>query len=448
MGLITKEVEVILGARNLRHLESLGYDIPRHKKKSSNKMSATFGTTILVKAQDLLPCSRAIVTCECDECKKEIVMPYYDYTNRTIKDDGKTYCQSCAAKLVNSGTNNYQWNYSKTQEERELGRAYPEYKEFIKKVLARDNYTCQCCGQYSKDLEVHHLNSYNWYIEGRTNETNGITLCRECHKKFHLLYGLGDNTKEQYEEFVGYTINPQKYNELLTKRMQMYCLEEDKIYDNPDDFAKQHNCSSELPESVCRKYNKSAKGLHLLWLEEYEKMTEKDFKEYFLWINENKQLKKVICITTNKVYDSIALASRENKISHTKIINNCKRKYAKCRNRDGVILQFMYYDDWIDHGEYFIKNNEINITKNNIYAIVCLNTGYIFESLQSAKREYGFSIMNKKQTLKVEENGITKLGKDNNGNDLYWVRYKGFWNNMSQEERENFRKINGFIKEI
>ena len=446
MGLITKEVEVILGARNLRHLESLGYDIPRHKKKSSNKMSATFGATILVKVQDLLPCSKVIVTCECDECKKEIVIPYYDYTNRTIKDGGLTYCQSCAAKIANSGTNNYQWDYSKTQEERELSRAYPEYKEFIKKVLARDHYTCQCCGNYSKDLDVHHLNSYNWYIEGRTDEINGITLCKECHKNFHLLYGYGDNTKEQYENFVGYTVDPQKYNELLTKRMQMYCIEEDKIYDNPDDFAKQHNCSSELPESVCRKYNRTAKGLHLLWLEEYEKMTEKDFEEYFLWANENNHSTKVICITTNQIYNSIELASRENNIAHVKIVNNCQRKYARCHNRDGIELQFMYYDDWVKHGEYFIENNEINITKNNGYAIVCLNTGCIFESLQTARQKYLIPVTQKRKPIKVEKNGVTKLGKDENGNDLYWVRYKEFWKDMSRKEREDFRKSMSFIK--
>lgn len=443
--LLTKEVEVTLGARNLRHLESLGYHIPKRKKNFSNKMVASFGTKILVKVQDLLPnCAEKIIY-ECDGCKKEINVSYSNYNNRTIKDNGKTYCQSCAAKLVNSGTNNYQWDYSKTQEERELGRAYPEYKEFIKKVMARDHYTCQCCGQYNGGIDVHHLNSYNWYIEGRTDETNGITLCRECHKNFHLLYGYGDNTKEQYEEFVGYVVNPQKYDELLTKRMQIYCFEEDKIYDNPEEFAEQHNCSAELPEAVCRKYNKTAKGLHLLWLEEYKKMTEKDIEEYFLWSSDIKRV-KVFCVTTNIIYDSVAIASRENNISHTKISNNCQRKYTKCNNRNGVNLQFMYYDDWLDHGEYFIKNNEINITKNNTYAIACLNTGYIFSGLQSVKREYGFSIMNKKQTLKVKENGITKLGKDNNGNDLYWVRYKGFWEDMSQEERENFRKINGFIK--
>lgn len=442
--LLTKEVEITLGARNLRHLESLGYDIPRHKN-SSGKMSATFGSKVLVKVQDLSSCCTSMIIYECDECKKEVNVPFVNYNSRIIKDDGKTYCQSCAAKIANSGTNNYQWDYSKTQEERELGRTYPEYKVFIKKVLARDHYTCQCCGQYSGDIEVHHLNSYNWYIEGRTDETNGIVLCKTCHKNFHLLYGRGDNTKEQYEEFVGYSVNPQKYNELLTKRVQIYCFEENRIYETPEEFAEQHSCSAELPEVVCRKYNKTAKGLHLLWLEEYEKMTEKDIEEYFLWANDNK-LTKAFCITNNTVYDSITLASRENNISHTKIINNCKRKYAKCRNRDGVILQFMYYDDWINHGEYFVNNNEINITKNNIYAIVCLNTGYIFQGSGKARQEYKMPYKIDGNELKFKDNNIIKFGKDNYGNDLYWARYKDFWEDMSQKEREDFRKTMGFIK--
>jgi hypothetical protein len=29
-----------------------------------------------------------------------------------------------------------------------------------------------------------------------------MTLCKECHKEFHQIYGKGDNTKKQFEEWI------------------------------------------------------------------------------------------------------------------------------------------------------------------------------------------------------------------------------------------------------
>ena len=109
--------------------------------------------------------------------------------------------------------NNNNWNADKTDEERENGRKYLEYTYFIKRVLARDKYTCQCCGNKGQNLEVHHLDGYEWCKEKRTDDTNGITLCHNCHKNFHSIYGNGGNTKEQFDEWFGSIIKLLKYNE-------------------------------------------------------------------------------------------------------------------------------------------------------------------------------------------------------------------------------------------
>ena len=112
-------------------------------------------------------------------------------------------CRKCYERKY-KGENHPRWNSNLTQEERERGRDYPEYTQFIKNVLKRDNYTCQCCGKEGNghNLRVHHLNGYNWCKEERTELYNGITLCKDCHKIFHKLYGKGNNTKEQFEEFI------------------------------------------------------------------------------------------------------------------------------------------------------------------------------------------------------------------------------------------------------
>lgn len=101
------------------------------------------------------------------------------------------------------GSNNPNYNPNLTDEDRESRRNIPDYQEFIKEVYKRDNYTCQRCGDNKGgNLVAHHLNGYDTFKEQRTDVNNGVTLCNVCHKEFHSLYGYGNNTKEQYEEWI------------------------------------------------------------------------------------------------------------------------------------------------------------------------------------------------------------------------------------------------------
>lgn len=71
-----------------------------------------------------------------------------------------------------------------------------------KKCYERDDYTCQITGKRGVELCVHHLYSYNKYKCLRTVLDNGITVSKEIHELFHKTYGRGDNTLEQWEEFI------------------------------------------------------------------------------------------------------------------------------------------------------------------------------------------------------------------------------------------------------
>ncbi len=51
-------------------------------------------------------------------------------------------------------------------------------------VFARDNWTCQECGQKGIYLNSHHIKSFAQYPELRFAINNGITFCKECHKKY------------------------------------------------------------------------------------------------------------------------------------------------------------------------------------------------------------------------------------------------------------------------
>ena len=75
------------------------------------------------------------------------------------------------------------------------------FLDFIVPVNERAGGKCELTGKKSSDLRVHHLDGYNWCIEGRINPNNAVCIDKDVHKAFHDKYGRGDNTREQWEEF-------------------------------------------------------------------------------------------------------------------------------------------------------------------------------------------------------------------------------------------------------
>ena len=363
MGLISKYVYVELIGNNIKYYESLGYNIPKHKDEKG-RIKIKRGTKIKVKVEDLQKWSNIKVKVKCDNpnCGKEYEINYSDYSK--YNHDGKYYCNKCASKIFNSRENNSRWNPNKTQEEREMGRNYPEYTEFIRKVIARDNYTCQCCGNKNTkhDVEVHHLDGYDWCKEKRIDETNGVTLCETCHKNFHSIYGYGNNTKEQFEEWYGKAVELVKYEGEMPIARKVYCIEEDKVYNSTKQLADEWNCDKTQIHNICNHkpqsngyYCKSLKNKHLLWLDEYEKCSEDDVQKYLEWCKPNLKrdnlkgknnpiARKVICITTGKIFETIKEANEFYNINCSHISDCCKGKRNYCgKLKDGTKLVWEYY---------------------------------------------------------------------------------------------------------
>lgn len=114
---------------------------------------------------------------------------------------------TCGDRSIHKvGENNSNWRNGAT-EKNYTERYTKEYLKWHHEVLQRDNYTCQCCGQYSGNLEVHHLNDFASYVSMRTSISNGITLCKNCHNStiscsFHNTYGTHGKTPEELEEYI------------------------------------------------------------------------------------------------------------------------------------------------------------------------------------------------------------------------------------------------------
>ena len=79
------------------------------------------------------------------------------------------------------GKNNSNWKGGTSSEKKKI-QGSSEWKNWRIKVFQRDDFTCQECG-IKGNMEPHHIKQFSLYIELRFDVDNGLTLCKNCHKK-------------------------------------------------------------------------------------------------------------------------------------------------------------------------------------------------------------------------------------------------------------------------
>lgn len=166
----------------------------------------------------------------------------------------------------------------------------------------------------------------------------------------------------------------------------------------------------------------------------------------------NKKIKRVICLTTGEVFDSITKASKKLHVSTQNISICCagKSKYAGKEEGTNKKLVWMYYDKYLKSDkrsiinllESIINNNKnvklginksnkvgkedkiIKITKKktkitNKRKVKCLTTGEIFETIAEASRKYHLD----RSSISACCRGKRKsIGKDPKTNEkLIWI---------------------------
>lgn len=116
----------------------------------------------------------------------------------------KNSCSMCKRKR---GEEHWHWQGGKSLE-RDIIKHSIEYKNWVKSVFKRDEYTCTHCGRTGKTvkLNAHHIENFSSHPDKRFDVDNGITLCEECHlpsykNSFHDLYGVTNNNLQQVIEF-------------------------------------------------------------------------------------------------------------------------------------------------------------------------------------------------------------------------------------------------------
>lgn len=78
----------------------------------------------------------------------------------------------------------------------------PEAKMYKRKVFKKYNRTCCICKKEKREMNVHHIYSRNKFPEKTYDMDNMVVMCKNCHIEFHSMYGFGNNTKYQFDEFI------------------------------------------------------------------------------------------------------------------------------------------------------------------------------------------------------------------------------------------------------
>lgn len=351
--LITKEVDAIISS-NKKKYKNLGYKIPNYIDKY---------TTIKVKVEDLPKGSHVKVEWECDKCHTIKKEEYREYLRHKKDDNNRVYCRHCVASIFCSKENHYKWKNELTNEYREYRsnrRLDPEYNAFIKLVLKRDNFTCQICHNTNKgNLVVHHLESYDNNKELSKDVTNGICLCKNCHKNFHKIYGNGNNTRKQFNEWSNIiTENITNKHISINDINAIYCIEDNEIIYNMTYYCSQHKgvYTSSL-NKCCNGKQATVNNKHYMYYVDYINKSEKEIIEYIKYIdnkfkrnysqyikmknNKNflKITKKVVCIEEKLLFDKMTIAGKYAKVKSLSSITRACQKGTLAYGRHWCYLE-------------------------------------------------------------------------------------------------------------
>jgi len=162
-------------------------DIRPHKVKDLTGMVFGRLTAKLIAGRDKQ--GRFVWHCECDCGGKK------DVASRHLVQ-GKIFSCGCLKRERSakngkigahkiSGESSHLYKANLTDKDREDRRNLVALRKWRKSVFERDNYTCGICNAKGNSMNAHHIDCWADYPDRRFDISNGVTLCKPCHKSFH-----------------------------------------------------------------------------------------------------------------------------------------------------------------------------------------------------------------------------------------------------------------------
>ena len=130
--------------------------------------------------------------------------------------------------------------------------------------------------------------------------------------------------------------------------------------------------------------------------------------------------RKVVCVTTGEIFESITEASKKHNTLDSSISSCCNGKRKKTIDSiTNEILCWKYYEDYIkmDKAEIDEYIKKCNKNLGPVKKIYCITTGETFVSIKDASNKYNIcdSVISRACKGKIKS-----AGKLENGEKLYW----------------------------
>lgn len=152
--------------------------------------------------------------------------------------------------------------------------------------------------------------------------------------------------------------DPKKSNKLNKDYncKKIICLTNNDIFKSIVDASKKYNIPASSISAYCRSglaRNPSETGEKLIFMyyDEYILKTEQEIKNILNKIQVKPIIRKIICLTTNEIFDSILEASNKYNIDSSSITKCCKgkQKYAGKHPVTNEEMIWVYYEEYINN---------------------------------------------------------------------------------------------------
>lgn len=242
------------------------------------------------------------------------------------------------------------------------GKQFAYYEEGKKYELKEISNEC-----FKQVVCVNTMEKFNTITAAATKYNVNIEAIRQACNNHYKGATAGGMQWDYYEEGKEYELIDKTYYN--SKRV--ICINTGEIYESISEAEKINNIRG--VGACCRGKAHTIGGCQ--W-EFYEDGKKYKLKEIQYKIGNRK---KVICIETQKVYNSIADAENETGATNISLV------ILKERQTSGG----MHWDYYEEGKEYKLKDYIVKRVYSNQQKVICINTGVVYESITQAQKETG-----------------------------------------------------------